>query len=440
MIHLATAAVVNAVWDLWAKAEGKPVWKLLVDMSPEELVRCLDFRYVTDALTPEEALAILRRNAADQGRARDGDARATAIRLTRLRPAGSATTTTRSAASRAKASRRAGRISSMKVGGDLDDDVRRARILREEIGPDRKLMMDANQVWEVDEAIAEHAAARRVRSVVDRRADEPRRHPRPRGDPRGAVAPIGVATGEHCHNRVMFKQLLQARGDRLLPGRQLPARRSERSPGVLLMAAKFGVPVCPHAGGVGLMRVRAASFDVRLRVRVGVLENRVLEYVDHLHEHFVDRDGRRSALCRSRTFRQEPDSGGVDRARVPVAGAELSRTGRACARASGGDRKPVLPALSRLGADPDRDHRNTATIIASQAVITGAFSLSRQAIQLGLLPRLDVRHTSDEHAGQIFMPQINLMLLIGVIFLVVLFGSSSSLRPPTASPSRAPWW
>ena len=174
-----------------------------------------------------------------------------------------------------------------KVGGDIEEDIRRARILREEIGWDRKLMMDANQVWDVDETVDEHAPPGRLRPLVDRGADQPGRHPRPRGD-RQRIAPIGVATGEHCQNRVMFKQLLQAKRDRLLPDRCCRLGGVNEVLPVLLMAAKFGVPVCPHAGGVGLCEyVQHISMFDYICVSAS-LENRMLEYVDHLHEHFVD--------------------------------------------------------------------------------------------------------------------------------------------------------
>jgi L-fuconate dehydratase len=286
VMHLATAAIVNAVWDLWAKAEGKPLWKLLVDMSPEQLVRCLDFRFVTDALTPGEALAILRRNAPGK-----------AAREQEMRQTGYPAYTT-SAGWLGYSEEKIRRLAregvaegwtcfKQKVGGNLEDDIRRARILREEIGWDRKLMMDAKQVWDVDEAVA---AMRRLAQFDPWWIEEPTSPDDILGHAaiRQRIAPIGVATGEHCHNRVMFKQLLQAGA---IDFCQVDAARLggvNEVVLVLLMAARYGVPVCPHAGGVGLCEyVQNISLFDYICVSAS-LENRVLEYVDHLHEHFIE--------------------------------------------------------------------------------------------------------------------------------------------------------
>ncbi len=286
VIHLATAAIVNAVWDLWAKSEGKPVWKLLVDMSAEQLVGCLDFRFVTDALTPEEALSILRRAASGKSvREREmleqgypgyttsaGWLGYTEDKVRRLAREGVAQGWTHF---------------KQKVGGNLDEDMRRAGILREEIGWDRKLMMDANQVWEVDAAVEN---MRKLAAFDPMWIEEPTSPDDILGHAaiRARIAPIGVATGEHCHNRVMFKQLLQAKA---IDYCQLDAARLGGLNEVLLvvlLAAKFGVPVCPHAGGVGLCEyVQHVSLFDYIAVS-GSLEGRVLEYVDHLHEHFID--------------------------------------------------------------------------------------------------------------------------------------------------------
>jgi L-fuconate dehydratase len=285
-IHLATAAVVNAVWDLWAKSVGKPVWKLLVDMSPEELVRCLDFRYVTDAITPYEALAMLHRHAKTKGErekemlAQGYPAYTTSAgwlgydddKIRRLAREGVAQGWTHF---------------KQKVGGNLDEDVRRARILREEIGEDLKLMMDANQVWDVDEAVAN---MRRLAEFNPWWIEEPTSPDDILGHAaiRQRLGSIGVATGEHCHNRVMFKQLLQANAIDFCQIDSCRLGGLNEVIVVLLMAAKFGVPVCPHAGGVGLCEyVQHISLFDYICVS-GSLENRVLEYVDHLHEHFVD--------------------------------------------------------------------------------------------------------------------------------------------------------
>jgi L-fuconate dehydratase len=286
VIHLATAALVNAVWDLWAKAEGKPLWKLVCDMEPAEVVRCVDFRYMTDALTPDEAVALLEARA--DGRAereaqvrRDGfPAYTTSV--------GWLGFTDDEVRRRARAAVAAGWTHvKMKVGGDLDADLRRAALIRAEIGPERFLMMDANQVWEVEEAIA---ATRRLAEFDPWWMEEPTSPDDVLGHARIAreVAPVRIATGEHAHNRVMFKQLMQAGGIAVC---QLDACRLggvNEVLAVLLLAARFGVPVCPHAGGVGLSEyVQHLSLIDYIAVG-GALEDRVIEYVDELHEHFVD--------------------------------------------------------------------------------------------------------------------------------------------------------
>jgi L-fuconate dehydratase len=285
-IHLATAAVINAVWDLWAKSQSKPVWQLLIELSPEALVRCLDFRYVTDAITPEEALLILQRNAPTRAK-----------RVAEMLRAGypAYTTSVGWLGYDTEKIRRLAREGvaagwthfKQKVGTDLDDDCRRARILREEIGWDRKLMMDANQVWDVDESIRN---MERLAEFNPWWIEEPTSPDDILGHAaiRQRIAPIGVATGEHCHNRVMFKQLLQANAIDFCQVDSARLGGLNEVILVLLMAAKFGVPVCPHAGGVGLCEYvqHIALFDY-ICVSAS-LENRVLEFVDHLHDHFVD--------------------------------------------------------------------------------------------------------------------------------------------------------
>lgn len=286
VIHLATAAIVNAVWDLWAKHEGKPVWKLLADMTPEQLVRCLDFSYVTDVLTPEEAIALLRRQAS-------GKAQREAQMLSEGYP-GYTTAPGWLGYSEEKMRKLAREAVEdgwthikQKIGANLEDDIRRATILREEIGWGRSLMMDANQVWGVDESVAN---MRRLAVFEPLWIEEPTSPDDILGHAsiRQRIAPIGVATGEHCHNRVMFKQMFQAGA---LDFCQLDAARLgglNEVLIVLLMAAKFNVPVCPHGGGVGLCEYvqNIALFDY-IAVSAS-LHNRVLEYVDHLHEHFLD--------------------------------------------------------------------------------------------------------------------------------------------------------
>ena len=294
VVHLAAAAVVNAVWDLYAKAERKPLWKLLADMSPETLVRCIDFRYITDALTPEEALAILRALYATRA-----EREAEMLRCgypaytTSAGWLGYSDEKLRMLCREALA--QGWSHFKIKVGGDLRDDLRRLSIIREEIGAERKLMLDANQVWDVDEAIANMRELARFDPWWIEEPTSP-------DDVLGhatiarAIAPIGVATGEQCQNRVVFKQLLQSDAIRFCQIDSCRLGGVNEVLAVLLLAAKFGVPVCPHAGGVGLCEYvqHLAIFDY-IAVS-GSLDDRIVEYVDHLHEHFVDpvvvRDGR----------------------------------------------------------------------------------------------------------------------------------------------------
>jgi L-fuconate dehydratase len=286
ILHLATAAVVNAVWDLYARAEGKPLWKLLVEMTPEEVVRCIPFKYITDALTPEEALEILRRWRPTKRE-----------RELEMCESGYPAYTTSAGWLGYSDEKLRGLVREglaegwthfkMKVGRNLEDDVRRARVIREEIGWERGLMMDANQVWDVGEAIHAMEALSIFRPHW---IEEPTSPDDVLGHARiaRAVSPIGVATGEHCHNRVMFKQLLQAGAISFCQIDSCRLGGVNEVLAVLLMAAKFKVPVCPHAGGVGLCEyVQHLSIFDYIAVSAS-LENRVLEYVDHLHEHFVN--------------------------------------------------------------------------------------------------------------------------------------------------------
>lgn len=268
------------------KKEGKPVWKLLVDMTPEELVRCLDFRFVTDALTPEEAICLLRRQSSGKA-AREAEMRSDGYPAytTSAGWLGYSDEKVRSLAREALAE--GWTHFKQKIGGNIEEDARRAALLREEIGWDNVLMMDANQVWEVDETITK---MRRLAEFDPLWIEEPTSPDDILGhaEIRHRVAPIGVATGEHCHNKVMFKQFFQADA---IDYCQLDAARLGGLNEVILvvlMAAKFGVPICPHGGGVGLCEYtqHISLFDY-IAVS-GSLEGRVLEYVDHLHEHFID--------------------------------------------------------------------------------------------------------------------------------------------------------
>lgn len=286
ILHMATGAVVNSVWDLWARREKKPLWKHLVDLTPEALVSCIDFTWITDALTPEEALLILRRNLAGRE-----------AREVEMRRDGFPAYTT-SAGWLGYSDEKVRRLCEeavaagftqlkMKVGADLEANVRRAGLIREVIGPKARLMMDANQCWDVPEAITQMKALAPFDPWWIEEPTSP-------DDVLGhaaiarAVAPIRVATGEACQNRVIFKQLFQANAIGVCQVDSCRVGGVNEVLSILLMAAKFGVPVCPHSGGVGLCEYvqHLSIFDY---VAVGAsLENRICEYVDHLHQHFVD--------------------------------------------------------------------------------------------------------------------------------------------------------
>jgi L-fuconate dehydratase len=288
VIHLALAAIVNAVWDLHAKAERKPLWKLLADMTPQQLVSCIDFRYITDAITSDEAIALLERHARTKGE-REAEL---------LRSGYPAYTTSvgwmgypdsKIRALCREALNDGFTHFKVKVGGSREDDRRRIGLVREEIAPDHKLMIDANQQWDVGEAIE------RVRELA--RFDlwwieEPTSPDDVLGHAAIAKAVrevgIGVATGEHCANRILFKQLLQARAIDFCQIDSCRLGGVNENLAVILLAAKFGVPVCPHAGGVGLCEyVQHLSMFDYIAV-TGTMDGRVIEYVDHLHEHFED--------------------------------------------------------------------------------------------------------------------------------------------------------
>jgi L-fuconate dehydratase len=288
VIHLALAAIVNATWDLYGKAERKPLWKLLSDMSPKQLVSAIDFRYITDALTPHEAVEILERQAPSK-----------AAREAELLKSGYPAYTTSAGwiGYSDDGIRRLVREAiadgwthfKVKVGGPPQDDARRVALVREEIGAGRTLMIDANQSWGVNEAIE------RVTELAEYRPwwiEEPTSPDDVLGHATIAAAVrkhgIGVATGEHCANRVIFKQLLQSRAIDFCQIDSCRLGGVNENLAVILMAAKFGVPVCPHAGGVGLCEyVQHLSMFDYLAVS-GTMEGRVTEFVDHLHEHFED--------------------------------------------------------------------------------------------------------------------------------------------------------
>ena len=286
VIHLATGALINAVWDLYAKAEKKPLWKLLSDMEPECLIRAVDFRYIDDALTPDEALEILRK-ARSHGQTE---------RLAVLQQQGYPAYTTSVGwfgYSEEKIRRLAKEALAegwthfkLKVGGEPADDLRRGQIIREEIGWTNKLMVDANQKWGVLDAI------RLTRNLIPLKPwwmEEPTSpddilgHARIRRE----AAPVRIATGEHVQNRVIFKQLLQAEAIDVLQLDSCRVAGVNENLAILLLAAKFKIPVCPHAGGVGLCEyVQHLSMFDFLSVSA-TMEDRVIEFVDHLHEHFL---------------------------------------------------------------------------------------------------------------------------------------------------------
>ncbi len=285
VIHLATAAVVNAVWDLWAKVEGKPLWKLLSDMTPEQLVSCIDFRYISDVLTPGDALDLLRRQVPTRAQRevemlRDGFPAYT----TGAGWSGYSDEKMRLLCREGLA--KGWRHFKLKVGLGLEGDLHRAHIMREEIGPESTLMFDANQVWEVNEAIA---AMKYLADFDPLWIEEPTSPDDILGHATiaRAVAPIRVATGEHVQNRIIFKQLFQTNAIGIC---QIDACRVggvNEVLAILLMAARFGIPVCPHAGGVGLCEyVQHLSIFDYIAIS-GSLENRMIEYTPHLHEHFV---------------------------------------------------------------------------------------------------------------------------------------------------------
>lgn len=285
-VHMAAGAIINAVWDLAARRAGVPLWKLLSDMTPADIVDVVDFRYLRDALDEDEALEILER--ARVGR----DERERTLRTTGY----PAYTTTPGwlgyddakleSLSRAAVADGFDLIK-LKVGTDRADDARRLGVARAAVGPDVKIAIDANQIWGVDEAIA---WINDVAVFDPYWIEEPTSPDDILGHAaiRAAVAPVKVATGEHGQNAVLFKQLLQAGAIDVL---QLDATRVggvNENIAILLLAAKFGVPVCPHAGGVGLCElVRHLSIFDCLAVSASTVDRRI-EYVDHLHQHFID--------------------------------------------------------------------------------------------------------------------------------------------------------
>ncbi|MXU64372.1 L-fuconate dehydratase [Oceanomicrobium pacificus] len=285
-IHMAAGAVVNAAWDLWAKEAGKPVWQLVAEMSPEEIVRLIDFRYMHDALTPDEARAMLEAAAAGK-----------AERIATLKAEGYPCYTTsagwlgypddklRRLCREAKA---AGFThTKFKVGRDLADDIRRLTIAREELGEEMVIMIDANQVWEVPQAIdwvRELAFARPFFIEEPTSPDDVLGHKAIRE----GVAPVKVATGEMCQNRVMFKQFITSGAIDIVQIDSCRMGGLNEVLAVQLLAAKHGLPVWPHAGGVGLCEYVQHMSMIDYVAISGTKDDKRIEYVDHLHEHFLD--------------------------------------------------------------------------------------------------------------------------------------------------------
>ncbi|MFH9075412.1 L-fuconate dehydratase [Streptomyces alboflavus] len=371
VMHMAVGAVVNAVWDLAAKRARTPLWKLLAHADPEWLVSQVDFRYIADALTPEQALALLR-----AGRT-GADAREATLRVRGF--PGYTTSPGWLGYSDEKLTRLAREAVAdgftqikLKVGADLDDDIRRCRTARAAIGPDIRMAIDANQRWDLDEAV------RWTRALAEfdpywveepTSPDDVLAH----AAIRKAVAPVKVATGEHVQNRIVFKQLLQAGAIDVL---QLDAARVggvNENLAILLLAARFGVPVCPHAGGVGLCELvqHLSMFDfVALS---GTTENRVIEYVDHLHEHFVDpvviRDGHYTA----------PTAPGFSATMRPESLAEFTYPGGAfwaadlAQEAASADRTAGAPSTAPAAPTaPATNSATTATTAKKKAAQKGA--------------------------------------------------------------------
>ena len=286
-IHLATGAVVNAMWDLWAKSEGKPVWQLVADMSPEELVRCIDFRYITDCITPDEALTLLRDTVVGKTE-----------RIATLRAEGYPCYTT-SAGWLGYSDEKLRRLAQeavdagfnhikLKVGRDLQDDIRRLTVAREVLGPDRHLMIDANQVWEVDQAIdwvRQLAFAKPWFIEEPTSPDDVEGHRKIR---EGIAPVVKVATGEMCQNRIMFKQFIMRGAIDVVQIDSCRLGGVNEILAVMLMAAKYKLPVCPHAGGVGLCEYVQHLSMIDYLCISGTREGRVIEYVDHLHDHFAE--------------------------------------------------------------------------------------------------------------------------------------------------------
>jgi len=284
VFHMGAGAVLNALWDLFAKWRKVPLWKLLADMSPEEIVGAIDFRYISDALTPEEALSILKK--AEGAKAKNEELLLKEGLQAYTTTPGWLGYTDEKMLSLTQAAVNDGfKLIKYKCGLSLDDDKRRLKKVRELVGPNFDIAIDANQVWDVDQAIK---WVNQLKEFNLRWIEEPTHPEDVVGHARIAkeIAPTPVATGEMANNRMIFKQLLQLNAISVM---QIDATRVagvNENLANILMAAKYGIPVCPHAGGVGLCEMvqHLAMFDA---VAVtGSHTKRVVEFVDHLHQHF----------------------------------------------------------------------------------------------------------------------------------------------------------
>jgi L-fuconate dehydratase len=286
IMHMAIGALLNAIWDLFAKSRGLPLWRLLAEMTPDELVSLVDFRYIVDAVGPNDARTLL--EVTDSNKSERASALARDGLPAYTTSAGWLGYDDEKVRRRTREAIADGFTHvKLKVGRDLEEDIRRCRIVREELGADRFLMVDANQVWSVPQAIEWMGHLAQFRPLWIEEPTSP-------DDILGhaaiakAVAPIRVASGEHIHNRVMFKQFLAAGAISFCQIDACRVASVNEVVAILLLAKRYGVPVCPHAGGVGLCElvVHLAAFDA---IRVGGEQpDRVVEFVDHLHEHFAE--------------------------------------------------------------------------------------------------------------------------------------------------------
>ena len=285
VFHMGAGGVLNALWDLFSKERNVPLWKLLSDLSPEAIVNAIDFRYITDAITKQEALDILYRQA-DYKSDNEAKLRKNGVPAYTTSPGWLGYTDEKMLKLTQEAMDQGFKLLKYKCGKSLEDDKRRLRKVRELVGPDYAIAIDANQVWDVDEAIS---WIKELKEFKLSWIEEPTSPTDVVGHSKIAagIAPTRVATGEMAGSRIIFKQLLQAKGFSVM---QIDATRVagvNENLANILMAAKYSVPVCPHAGGVGLCEMvqHLAMFDA---VAVtGHHPGRIVEFVDHLHEHFV---------------------------------------------------------------------------------------------------------------------------------------------------------